>query len=234
VGKHSPKLPFVSGDTGDPVINVDDAAWQRIEMSCGWSLAPDMRSDLVRATEEFLLFESLERTAQPLAAVKVTLEAYDKAAGRFFHALFTDPSGPSDSSVYAHHLIESNFKESRLINETVSFDALLNLLRAFHIACNVSLRQLNDHSVSAFKSGNGWRLWVWRLTKIVDKAGLSSSVRKDVGSKSKEDRQSPFVRFVWELQQCLPEECRRHIHSMGALADAISEAQSVAIKLGGN
>jgi hypothetical protein len=234
VAKHSPKLPFVSGDTIDPLIDLDNAAWQRIETSCGWSLGPSVRSDVARATEEFLLFESLERTAQPLAAVKVTLEAYDKAAGRFFHALFTDPSGSSDANLYAHHLIEKNFKESRLASETASFDALLNLLRAFHIACNVSLKQLNDHLVSGFKSGSAWRVWVSRLTEIMDKTQLPSSLRKDVGSKSKSDSQSPFVRLVSELQKCLPKESQRHTHSEAALADAISETQSIGRKFGAN
>jgi hypothetical protein len=233
VSRYSPKLPFVSGDTRDPVTNLGGGAWQRIEEACGWSLAPSVRSNIDQATEAFLLFESFERIAQPMAAVKVILEAYDKAAGRFFHALFTDPSGPSDASVYAQHLIERNFSESRLGGDAGVFDALLNLLRGFHIACNVSLKQLNDPGVPAFKSGNAWRLWVWRLTKIIENAGLVSAVRKDIGSKSKSYNQSPFARFVWELQTCLPEECRRHTHSEGALADAISEAQSIARKVGG-
>jgi hypothetical protein len=230
VAKYSPKVPFVSGDARDPIIEVDNAAWQRIEKACEWSLPATLRSNILRATEEFLLFESFERSAQRLAAARVILEAYDIAAGRFFHALFTDPSGSSDADAYVHLLIERNFKKSRPKGEAAVFDALLDLLRAFHIACNVSLKQLSDHTTTAFESGNAWRSWVSRLTEIVDEAELPSSVRKDA---DKSNNQSPFTLFVWELQKCLPEECRRHTHSEAALADAISQAQSMVRKLRG-
>jgi acyl dehydratase len=34
--------------------------------------------------------------------VKVVLESYDKAASRFFNAIFADPSGQSAGSIHAH------------------------------------------------------------------------------------------------------------------------------------
>ena len=145
----------MSGDTQDPA---PDFPWEQIEQRCEWSLGPKVRSEIVRAAEEFLSIKTLGRSA-PLLDVKLILEAYDKAASRFFHALFTDPSGDSDASLYAHHLIERNCKGPAASSTAPVFDQLLALIRAFHIACNVSIKQLNEQPASAFNSGNAWQLW---------------------------------------------------------------------------
>jgi len=43
--------------------------------------------------------------------------------------------------------------------------------------------------------------------------------------KSTSDRTSPFIGFVRELQNTLPEECRRHTQSDMAIAEAIAAAR---------
>jgi len=227
VAKHSPKVPIVAGDSRDPALKIDSAEWRQIEEAYGVPLPPKVRADIVRATEAFLFFESFERTTEPLAKVKVILEAHDKAATRFFNELFASPFAVSDAGVYAHHLIEKNFKASQ-ISSDAGLDALLNLLRAFHIACNTSIKQLNEPSPSStFRKGNAWANWISRLTEILSDAELPFAVRKDMGNKSRSDKQSPFTLFVWELQSCLPIECWRHTHSVAALADAISEVRKM-------
>ena len=85
MAKHS------QGDTPDPAFNIDSANWRRIEKAYGASLPPSVRDSIVRATEAFLFLQSFERTAEPLAKVKVILEAHDKAATRFFNELFGGP-----------------------------------------------------------------------------------------------------------------------------------------------
>ena len=232
---NSPRVPFVSGNTRDPTIDIDSAKWRQVEKIYGSFLPPNVRADIVRATEAFLFFEGFERTSEPLAKVKVILEAHDKAATRFFNELFAGPAAISDGGVYAHHLIENNFKASQLGSDAAGLDALLNLLRAFHVACNTSIKQLNEASPSStFRTGNAWTTWISRLTEILKAAKVPCSVRKDVGNKNTSNNKSPFVLFVRELQNCLPEECRRHTHSEAVLADAISKAQSLAPKLGRN
>jgi hypothetical protein len=191
----------------EPTISIDNDKWREIETVYGPSLPPKVRTEIVRATEAFLFFESFERSAEPLAKVKVILEAHDKAATRFFNELFACPSAASDAGIYAHYLIENNFKVSQLGNDVAALDALLNLLRAFHIACNASIRQLNDASPSStFRIGNAWTNWITRLAEILEAVQLPVSVRKDVGSQSRNDKQSSFTQFVWQLQLCLPME----------------------------
>ena len=229
IGSGGPRNPAVNGDLA---LNIDSAKWQQIEKAYGSSLPPNLRADIVRATEAFLFFESFEQTAEPLAKVKVILEAHDKAATRFFNELFAGPSAVSDAGIYAHHLIENNFKTSQLMSDAAGLDALLNLLRAFHIACNTSIKQLNDaSSSSAFRKGNAWTTWTSQLSEILNQVKLPVYVSKDGGNR-RNDKQSPFALFVWELQNCLPAECRCHVESEAAFVDALSEAHSLARKLG--
>jgi hypothetical protein len=175
-----------------------------------------VRANIVRATEAYVFLHSFEQTSEGLAKAKVILEANDKAATRFFNELFAGPSAVSDAGVYAHYLIESNFKTSELKGEARGLDVFLNLLRAFHVACNASIKQLNDPSSPAFKGSNSWSVWIDRLTEILSEVKLPVSARK--GTKS-----LPFVLLVWELQGCLPTECRYHAQSQASLTDALGE-----------
>jgi len=69
-----------------------------------------------------------------------------------------------------------------------------------------------------FSKGEAWDRWIVRLTRIAKKHGLPSGVRKDSDKQS--DRQSPFVEFIWALQQFVP-DAHRLKHSKGAVAVAI-------------
>ena len=219
MAEHSPEGPF-GFDT--PLFNVDAVQWRRIEKAYGSSLPPGVRAAIVRATEAYIFLQSFEQNSEGLAKAKVILEAHDKAANRFFNELFAGPSAVSDAGVYAHYLIESNFKTSELKGEVRGLDVFLNLLRAFHVACNASIKQLNDPSSPAFQGDNAWKVWIARLVEILSEVKLPVSVRTE-RSQSKGTKPLPFVLLVWELQACLPTECRHHAQSEASLADALSE-----------
>jgi hypothetical protein len=214
VSELSPEGPFGLADA--PLFTVDAVQWRRIEKAYGSSLPQGVRAAIVRSTEAYVFLQRFEQTSEGLAKAKVILEAHDKAATRFFNELFAGPSAVSDAGVYAHYLIESNFKTSELRGEARGLDVFLNLLRAFHIACNASIKQLNDPSSPAFKGSNAWSVWIDRLAEILSEVKLPDSARKGT-------KQFPFVLLVWELQARLPTECRRHPQSQASLADALSE-----------
>ena len=196
------------GDTPDPALDINDADWRQIEKAYGASLSRTTREEIVRATEAFLFFENYERTGEPLAKVKVILEAHDKASTRFFNELFGSPSANSDAAVCAHHLIDDNFKASRFGGDAAGLDALLDFLRAFHIACNTSIKHLNDASI--IREDYPWRSWINRLAKILEVKSVPGGHSKD---------HEPFVTFVSELQKYVPAECQRHTT---AIADALT------------
>jgi hypothetical protein len=103
--------------------------WRQIEKAYGSPLPPAVRGDLVRATEAFVFLQSIEGTPERKAKVKVILEAHDKAATRFFNELFSGASATSDAGVYAHFLIEANFKSPPLRGKVIH--AATEFLRPF-------------------------------------------------------------------------------------------------------
>jgi hypothetical protein len=74
----------MSGDTLEPTLNIDDTEWHKIEKAYGATLSAKVRAHILRATERFLFFESFERSVEPMAKVKVILEAHDKAGYSIF------------------------------------------------------------------------------------------------------------------------------------------------------
>ena len=205
-----------SGDK--PVVNIDHAQWSRIEQAYGSTLSQSARAGIVGATESYLFLRSFEGTPERMAKVKVILEAHDKAASRFFNELFAGPSLTSDAGSYAHYLIENNFKSDSIRGKELSLDGLLDILRAFHISCNASIKQLNDPTSSAGRKDDAWKTWIGRLAAIL---------RNHDGARDKSGKELPFVSFAWELQACLPRECRHAAQSEAALADVITAALSI-------
>lgn len=218
MARRSPKESFGSADM--LTINIDGDQWQQIERAFGSPLPLIVRADLVRASEAFVFLQSFEGTTERLAKVKVILEAHDKAASRFFNELFAGASATSDAGVYAHFLIEANFKSSPLKGNT-GLDALLDGLRAFHIACNASIKQLSDPSSSALRNEDAWKTWMSRLADILSAVQPNDQYQRSNSAMPPD----PFVAAIWELQKCLPAEWH-HVRSEGAIAVAISDALS--------
>jgi hypothetical protein len=202
-------------NTPDGLFEIDAANWRLIEEAYGASLQPNIRADILRATEVFLFSQNFERTDEAIAKVKVILEAHDKAAMRFFNELFGAASSLSDAEVYAHHLIDNNLKPARLRSDKADLDVFLDFLRAFHIACNTAIKQLTDPSSD--RRGNPRKIWLNRLAEIVEE----KSLRGEGSGESNVDH--PFVQFVRELQKCLPSECQL---DQAAIAEAVLEARS--------
>jgi hypothetical protein len=199
-------------NTPDGLFEIDAANWRLIEEAYGASLQPNIRADILRATEVFLFSQNFEWTDEAIAKVKVILEAHDKAATRFFNELFGAASSLSDAEVYAHHLIDNNLKPARLRSDKADLDVFLDFLRAFHIACNTAIKQLTDPPSD--RRGDPWKNWLNGLAEIVKEV---QSLRGE-GSVD-----HSFVQFVGELQKCLPSECQR---DQAAIAEALLEARS--------
>src|SRR5918994_4075066 len=84
MSKHPIEDPVGSNERQELSPAINGAQWKQIEKAYGMPIPEDVRAEILRSTHEFRLFETLERTTKPLAEIKVILEAYDKAADRFF------------------------------------------------------------------------------------------------------------------------------------------------------
>ena len=220
-----------------------EADWQRIQKAYGEHLSDSVRTTIVEATRDFLLFEVLEREAEPVANAEKRIAVCKKAAEGLRCVMLSGRS--SDAEAYVQYLIMKHFQDARLSNKAGSsyvgsFYSLAGLLTSFILACDRALADLDriprKPSVGllgdlgappSIEEGRAWGLWILRLTGIMKANGLPTGVRKDAGNKSKSDKQSPFVLFVRELQHCLPERCKYPKHSNSALAKAIERARRV-------
>jgi hypothetical protein len=223
MARRSRKLPASSGGpwnylTGEVPIPRFTINWQQIERAYGKKLSADVREAMFAATSFFVLFEeSSERTGVPVPQAQTIIEGCKRRASEFQGAL---PSHESDGGLHAMLFITKNFNDNRVSYRL--FGILHGLLTSFQTACNAALRELSEFP--SLTEGDEWGSWVRRLNQILEDSGLPAGVRKDAGGKSKSDRPSPFTLLVEGLQSCLPVECRRHTHSLGALATAISRA----------
>jgi hypothetical protein len=225
VARRSRKLPVASAGA-KPRLIINEADWQRIESEYGSPLPECVRKEVLEATLKFAEFEIFERTVEPTTTAEAIIKACKKAAAKCQQTLLANAFGSSDAAFYAQRLIKKNFHDTRLSNKARLFDTLTGLLTSFHVACDLSLKELNDPSMPSFEKGEGWNLWVWQLTEIMKKAGLPHGVRKDA-DKRKSDKPSHFVALLRELQQFLPDGCQQRTHSDNALAGAIARARDV-------
>jgi hypothetical protein len=207
-----------SGD--DKAISLFTIDWQKIERAYGQPLSATVREALVAATRFFVLFEESERTGAPIAHVQTTIKACKRGASKFQKGLPSLESVPE--SYVAQFFISKNFSNPPLGDRL--FETLHNLLISFDVACNAALKELSE-STSFKKEGDAWGSWIRKLNRIMENNGLLADVRKDAGNKSKSDKQSPFTLLVGELQSCLSVGSRRHTHSRGALATAITRVR---------
>jgi hypothetical protein len=210
---------LVSLVPGEKPISRFTIDWPQIERAYGKPLSAEVRKAIDAATLFFVISEEPERTGKPVGEAQKIVEACKRCASEFHRAL---PSLQSDNEGYAAmHFISKNLNDPRLRDGKL-FVGLHRVLISFNDACNAALKELSEFPFS--KEGDEWSWWIQRLNRIMKNNKLPAGVRKDAGNKSKTDTPSPFTLLVAELQSCLPRECRRHTHSEGGLAVAISRA----------
>jgi hypothetical protein len=200
--------------SGEEPLSLFTINWQKIERAYGRSLSAEVRESLSSATRTFVLFEEPERTGKSVANVSRTIQAFKKRVSELQKAV------PGSDDI-ATMIISTNFNDRSLRDQP--FRILHNLLILFDVACKSALKELSG-SPSSKKEGDAWNSWVRSLNKILRNNGLPVGVRKDARNKSKSDEPSRFTLLVSGVQSCLPRECRRHTHSLDALATAISRA----------
>jgi hypothetical protein len=217
MAKPLPRLPVAGVGGESPTISLSDDGWSKIEAACGWSFDSELRDAIRARTNVYLRDAQLELNAKPRAPALGRLQRIRKAAARFQAELMRVPE--SEGARYANFLIKQNFADSRLKygGPTDAIHAMHGVTASFVFACDLSEKDM----ARGFQPGESWNGWVRDLADVLQKRGFPTGVRKDV---DKSDTTSPFVRFIWELQELIPQEFRRGSHSKVALATLISKA----------
>jgi hypothetical protein len=238
MGKRAPKLPVASAGGKEEeerrkVVAITDSDWQRIEKAYGQKLSPKARRDIHEKTQEFVDRAEFEQNAEPVSDARDRITTIIEAAGSLRSAL---DGGDRDADVHARTLIKKHLrkgdakkqKEGDAVKKRrrKKGDPLRNIssgMRLLIFASQDALRELDDAKDQGFSKGEAWDRWIVQLTSIAEKHGLPRRVRKD-SDKQSGRHASPFVEFVWELQQFVPKTHRRE-HSRGAVAEAVVKAR---------
>jgi hypothetical protein len=205
-------LPYAVVSGGDSKFSPTNEQWKQIERAYGHALKDNVREAIVAATINHLLFELFERAAEPVSLERKRVETVQKDAKALYDALVIAPA--TTATIYAH-----------LDPRGVNSDEFLRQLASLGGACASRLAELgedDDPNLPGHHEGDCWRDWVRALTRIAEQHKLRSGVRADTDKNWRGP--SPFVVLVYELQELLPAESRRH-HGCGALAKAIQRAR---------
>jgi hypothetical protein len=224
-----PKLPIARG-FAVPTLHITEKDWKRIESAYGHALGDALRQEVLEITEKYLDWAGPEVTAQALAGAFRRAEDIREAILQLHRVVFEVKEELKDADAYVRSLLRHHLSLSVRHGRCGFQQLVLDLYRPVLLACDAARRKLSAEADQGFRSGDGWKIWVRGLTKVLDKAGLLVSVRKD-SDKSKADEPSPFAALVRELQTCLPESLRRSYsprpdaQSNIALSSAIARAR---------
>lgn len=216
--RRTPTVPIASAGGSPPTLAIDAVPWRELEAALGTSISPDLRSELVHLTNEFLSWAVFERAAEPITGAEKRLAALAQSSGKFLETLSSRDAG--HAARWADHLIEKHFQDHRFgpLGKIVQ---LRQVLSSFVDACRKATKGLPEQAT--WTPGDCWSSWIRRLTKALEKRGAPTSARKD--SDKHGGKPSPFVLFIDRLQRTLPAKFARSTHSHVALAEAIAKAR---------
>jgi hypothetical protein len=232
MGKRAPRLPVASAERIK--VTISDRDWRRIESAYGQKLSPEVQRDIHEKTQEFVDRAEFEQNAELASDARDRISIIAKAASSLRSAL---NDGDHDADVYARTLIKKHLWKQRDAKKQKEGDAVKKRrrkkddplrgissdIRVLIFASQDALRELDDAEDQGFSKGEAWEQWIRRLTSIAKAHNLPGGARKD-SDKQSGSHASPFVEFVWGLQQFVPGTHRR-AHSKDALAKAITEAR---------
>jgi hypothetical protein len=211
--KRKQLVPFAVGGGADPNIEIKDEIWSELEDALGKDIEPQVRSALIEATNNYLLFATGE-CAEPIADTKRRINDLKTSAELFLQTLIKEDG--SAARLYADHLIAIQFRKPNLYNFT---SEMMEFVAACKLAADNSIA-----STSGSPRPPGWDAWIVKLTTLMEANDLPFEARKD---SDKSDRASPFVSFLYNLQRAVVHPAfRRGDHSLATLAGEIGRARA--------
>jgi hypothetical protein len=224
MAQFTPKLSFASAG-GKPTLRISGADWERIETAYRNPLSSTLRRKIREATQEFVEWAVFEDTVQTNSEAQTRAKLIKAEAREFRRTIFRCPPNIGrDADFRARHLICKHlgvpFENGRdgLQNLVLKFERLVSK------SCDLALHDLVRERGSGFRKGEMWNLWVRKLTAALRSRQLPVEARKDTDKHT--GSPSPFVGFLRELQECIPTEFQRSVHSDGALAEAVRKAKA--------
>jgi hypothetical protein len=206
------------------MISLSDQNWMDIEKAYGQNLSIEIRQHIFDITNSFARFATIEQNAPPLSEAQQRLETLRQAAKSMINVL--DHRSSSVAIEYTDDLIAKWFNNQLITiplsqGADLNFEVLTYILGSLVSACEAAGKELEFWSTkTVWKEGMAWKRWVTALTHLLDRHGLPIAAWVD-----DDDKLSPFVAFVRELQRSIPSQYRNSTQSDGALRKAIQRAR---------
>ena len=218
-----PRLPVASVGGDAPTATISPSDWKRIEGAYRHQISDDLREAIRDRTNIYLLYAQLENAAKPVADAEQYLRAIFKAT-RALSDAFHLPC-EADARSHVNVLIKHSFSDARLKSSDLndSLHSFMGVLTSFQVACGQVKTRLEENRSSGFRPGATWNVCIRNLRSLLKERDLPSGYRKDI-DKNKTGKQSDFVIFVGELQECIPSEYRRGARYGTSLTELISRA----------
>jgi hypothetical protein len=222
VGKRRRKRLPISPDVADvEVFRPKRRDWQRIQGAFGVRLSSTHRSEIIDLVDNYLFVHDLERSApfanDAIAWLRKLKAKLNEALGLMRHMPDT-VAHLLEAEDYARVNLVALFRKYRE-GANWSWGEIVQVIAQLERGCGNVIRDFETLE-DGFKEGSAWELLITRLTELADHNDFPSRVAKG-GSPS------PFVKFVRELQETLPQKFRKHLHSDTALAQAILRSRRI-------
>lgn len=213
-----PKSPF--GFTLPSGFKVSNADWEKLQAAYGREIPGKARGEIITATKRMLSRSIAEHSLRALSEGIKHITRLKKAANNLL-AAFTASGLPSASIHLAEAAIDQELSD---VTDDTTFDEFHDDLMLFAGACT---RAPAKAALIAVHTGEARGAWIRDLTDICKENKWPTKARKDP-DKNWKKTPSPFVSFVYELQQLIPDEHRhgRTKQSHDALAKEIKQAQN--------
>jgi hypothetical protein len=194
--RRSGKIPIGRG--GPPPLEFGASDWQRIEKASGLQLLPGVRDEIAVVTAEAQAASFMEMNADRAGDAKEHLVEFREAVKRLVDAI---PARNFGATSYARGLVYNRMRgDSWRDPQSPAYfedpvETLARRLESWVAACDDAIAEL-DNPDFVIREGEGWNLWIIRLTRIFRNNGLPTGVRSDdLGSPS------PFVLLVDQIQR---------------------------------
>jgi hypothetical protein len=226
--RRKPRVNITPGPTGKRIV-LDKSERAKIEAAYNCQLSDQVWNQIKEATDEFAVYEPTLKRAAPLSKAIGKLHRVADAARSL--RCFLLPKSIDADNLNLQDLWYLGFRPSVFRegppDDSELFEFVLAMLEPIIAISNFVKKCGKENSLSEFSTSDEliyWNFWVCALTIIFAEHGLSWAARKDF-AKRKHDAASLFVAFVYELQQRLPKEYQKFMHSPDALAQAIYRAR---------
>jgi hypothetical protein len=225
--KRKGKIPRITVCAVKP-FSLSDENWQKVDAAYGQSIPSEARSQIELATTAFLRVANAEKNTGLMDDALRRASHLRECASQLIDAIGDRPIGDvirgyvdeALADEYWRLKVTKKFAKHLPTHPYVSWVSLE--LGRFMNACDNMIDLAPRYDFWA--DGGAWKRWIRRLSTIFDAHGLQTGARKDT-TKNKANKASPFVEFVYSLQELLPSEYIRSQHSRGALATAIGKAR---------